>query len=144
MTDEPTPQARSLDKWGIVYLVLGGGMIVNALWMFIDPGHWYAELPAGVPDTGPLNNHFVRDIGCAFLTAGVALVWAALDAPRRLQLVGMATLFLTAHAVLHVYDTASGALPHNHWWLDFPGVYLPAIVLVWATVQLARSPQPVR
>ena len=136
-------QARSaarLDKWGLVYLVMGGGLILNACWMFIDPGHWYAELPAAVPDTGPLNHHFVRDIGCAFLTAGVALVWAALDASHRLPLVGTATLFLTGHAVLHVYDTSTGALPHAHWWLDFPGVYLPALVCVWGTIGLARAP----
>ena len=139
MTDEHAA-ASGLDKWGLVYLVLGAGMILNACWMFIDPGHWYAELPAAVPDTGPLNAHFVRDVGCAFLAAGVALVWAALDAPRRLPLVGTAAIFLTGHAVLHVYDTATGALPHSHWWLDFPGVYLPALVLVWATALLARAP----
>lgn len=142
MTDARPAPPRSLDTWGLVYLVLGGGLMVNALWMFIDPGHWYAELPAAVPDTGPLNHHMVRDIGCAFLTAGVALVWAALDAARRLPLVGTATLFLVGHAVLHVYDTASGALPHDHWWLDFPGVYLPALVLGWSTLRLARTPAP--
>ncbi len=130
---------RRLDRWGWVYLVFGVMSIGNALWMLAGPMHWYTDLPAAVPDTGPFNPHFVRDIGCAFLTAGGALVWAAFDVRYRLPLVAVATLFLTAHAILHVYDTARGALGHDHWWLDFPGVYLPALVLIPATAILWRN-----
>jgi len=121
--------ARRLDGLAWLLLVFGAGTLANALWMFAGPMHWYAELPAGVPDTGPFNPHFVRDIGCAFLTTGVALVWAALAPALRFPLVAIAALFLAAHAVLHVYDTAAGNLPSDHWWLDAPGVYLPALVL---------------
>lgn len=123
---------QRLDGWGWVLLVLGVGNLANALWMLGGPMHWYEELPAAVPDTGPFNPHFVRDIGCAFLTVGVALVWAALDVGLRRPLVVVAAIFLGAHALLHVYDTAVGNLPHSHWWLDVPGVYLPAIVLALA------------
>ena len=45
------------------------GSLANGLWMLFAPAHWYQNLPAGVPDTGPLNVHFVRDIGAAFATA---------------------------------------------------------------------------
>jgi hypothetical protein len=52
----------------------------------------------------------------------------------------MASLvFLAAHALLHIYDTAVGNLPSDHWGLDFAGVYLPAIVL---GVVVARLPRP--
>ena len=126
----------NLDRWGWVFLVLGVGLLANALWMLAGPMHWYEELPAAVPDTGPFNPHFVRDIGCAFFTAGFALVWAARRPALRFPLVASATLFLVAHALLHVYDTAVGNLPNDHWWLDAPGVYLPAVVLAVATWQL--------
>ncbi len=129
-------ETRRLDGWGWLFLVLGAGSVLNALWMLAGPLHWYTELPAAVPDTGPFNPHFVRDIGCAFLTAGVAQVWAAFAPALRFPLVATATLFLGAHALLHVYDTAVGNLPNDHWWLDAPGVYVPAIVLVWATLRL--------
>ncbi len=129
-------ESRRLDAWGWVFLILGAGMLANAVWMLVGPMHWYTELPAAVPDTGPFNPHFVRDIGCAFLTAGTALVWAAFVPALRFPLVSSATIFLTAHAVLHVYDTAVGNLPSDHWWLDAPGVYLPAVVLGWATLRL--------
>ncbi|MGH0029144.1 MAG: hypothetical protein ACQGVC_05105 [Myxococcota bacterium] len=125
-----------LDGLGWLLLVLGVGSVANALWMLAGPMHWYEELPAAVPDTGPFNPHFVRDIGCAFLTVGVAQVWAAFRPALRYPLVAIATLFLAAHAVLHVYDTAVGNLPNDHWWLDAPGVYLPALVLAGVTWML--------
>ncbi len=33
------------------------------------PEIWYSAVP-GVPETGPANIHFIRDIGLAFLAAG--------------------------------------------------------------------------
>jgi hypothetical protein len=130
---------RSLGLEGWIYLIFGLGSIANAAWMLAGPMHWYTDLPAAVPDTGPFNAHFVRDIGCAFLTAGSALVWAAFAPAWRWPLVALATLFLTTHAVLHVYDTARGFLPRDHWWLDFPGVYLPALVLLVYCERLRRA-----
>lgn len=134
---------QRLDGWGWLCLALGVGSLANALWMLAGPMHWYTDLPAAVPDTGPFNPHFVRDIGCAFLTVGVALVWAAFAAALRRPLLAVAALFFAAHALLHVYDTVAGNLPHSHWWLDLPGVYLPAVLLVWATwaQRAAHGPQ---
>ena len=119
-------------------LFVGVGNLANALWMLAGPMHWYTDLPAAVPDTGPFNPHFVRDIGCAFLTAGVALVWGYFDPRVRVPLVSIAALFLAAHAILHAYDTLRGALGHDHWLLDLPGVYLPGILLPLIALRLAR------
>ena len=129
---------QRLDGWGWVLFLLGLGFLANALWMLAGPMHWYEELPAAVPDTGPFNPHFVRDIGCAFFAVGVAVVWGAFDLRFRRPLLVVAALFLVAHAVLHVYDTAVGNLPHTHWWLDLPGVYGPAVLMCMAAFALAR------
>jgi hypothetical protein len=137
MATVTTQRALGLEGW--IYLVLGLGSVGNALWMLGGPMHWYTDLPAAVPDTGPFNAHFVRDIGCAFLTAGVALVWAAFSPRWRWPLVATATVFLVAHAVLHIYDTLRGFLGSDHWWLDLPGVYLPAVVLLVASARLRRA-----
>ena len=125
---------RALDGWGWVFAVSGAVTIANALWMFAGPLHWYHELPAAVPDTGPFNAHFVRDIGCAFLATSVALLWSAFAPHWRPALVPIAALFLVGHALVHVYDTLRGALDHSHWWIDLPGVYLPAVVITYAAV----------
>jgi len=129
---------KRIDPLGWLLLVIGVGSLANALWMLAGPMHWYTDLPAAVPDTGPFNPHFVRDIGCAFLTAGFALVWAALAPALRFPLASVAAFFFAAHALLHVYDTAVGNLPHTHWWLDLPGVYLPALLLAVAAFRLRR------
>jgi len=128
---------RGRDRWGPVLLVMGAGSLLNAAWMLLAPAHWYARLPAAVPDFGPFNVHFVRDIGCAFFTVGVALVWAARRAALRFPLVAVAAVFFGAHAVLHVRDTLAGVVEVHHWLLDAPGVYLPAVVLVIAAFAAA-------
>lgn len=124
--------------WGLALFALGIG--ANAAWMLFDPEGWYRNLPAGVPDTGPFNAHFVRDIGCAFATLAVALAVAAGRPRWRAPLLGLTALFFTAHAALHVFDTLRGALDAGHWALDFPGVYAPAFLLVaLAWVALRRD-----
>ncbi len=127
-----------LDVFGWLFLVVGVGSLANALWMLGGPMHWYTDLPAAVPDTGPFNAHFVRDIGCAFLTLGVALIWAAFTARYRLPLAVVGALFLTGHGLLHVYDTLRGSLDSTHWWLDLPGVYVPAVLMTAVATTLVR------
>lgn len=127
-----------LDAVGWVFLLLGAGTLVNAFWMLVGPHAWYVDLPAAVPDTGPFNAHFVRDIGCAFLTVGVALVWAAFSVRHRWPLAAVSALFFVAHALLHVYDTARGALESDHWQLDLLGVYVPAVLVAALAVALFR------
>ena len=61
------------DPWRWTLGLFALGNLANGLWMLADPAGWYARLPAAVPDTGPLNVHFVRDIGSAFTVTGIAL-----------------------------------------------------------------------
>ena len=91
-----------------------------------------------MPDTGPYNEHFVRDIGCAFATIALALGWAAFVPRWRPPLVVVGAVFLVAHAVLHVFDTLRGFLDAHHWLLDLPGVYLPALMLVPIALRALR------
>jgi len=48
--------------------------------------------------------------------------------------------FSVLHALVHVLDTARGPVGPEHWWIDFPGVYVPAVALVVLTLLVARSP----
>jgi hypothetical protein len=41
--------------------------------------------------------------------------------------------------VVHVTDTLAGRLPASHWLIDFPGVYLPAALLIVLTAVAARQ-----
>ena len=135
MTAQSTSEPAAPDAAGWALATLGAVTALNAAWMLIHPETWFRDLPAAVPDFGPYNAHFVRDIGCAFGTVALALLWAWRAPALRVPLTTLAAAFLGAHALLHVYDTARGYVDASHWWIDLPGVYLPAaisVALAWA------------
>lgn len=134
-----TRHATATDPWTWIFLVSGLGNLANGLWMLADPAHWYATLPAAVPDFGPLNEHFVRDIGSTFAMLGIALLWGAARPGVRVPVLVLVTLFNALHAVVHAWDTSRGLVGPEHWAIDFPAVYLPTIVLVALTIALARA-----
>jgi hypothetical protein len=131
-------EGKVFDGWTIVLGLFGLGNVANGLWMLVDPVHWYHTLPAGVPDFGPLNEHFVRDIGCIYLLIGMALLVAAFRPSLRALSCGAAAAFLLLHGVVHVVDTARGFVGPEHWWIDLPGVYAPALIVTALYVVLRR------
>jgi len=134
------PQAATTwDTWTIVLGIFALSNLLNGVWMLADPPHWYLNLPAGVPDFGPLNEHFVRDIGCAFVVQGVALGIAAFVPRWRVAACGIVALFYVLHALVHVWDTVRGLVGPEHWVIDLSGVYVPAAVMLLLTWMVARQ-----
>ncbi|MEM7138212.1 MAG: hypothetical protein AAF500_16650 [Myxococcota bacterium] len=125
--------------WAVIFALFAVGNLANGLWMLASPVHWYINLPANVPGTGPINEHFIRDIGCIFTLVGVALAVAVFRPRFRLTALLFATGFYVAHALVHVYDSLRGLLPPEQWRFDLLPVYGAAIVLVVLSVLLARS-----
>ena len=107
----------------------------NGLFMLVAPLAWYQFVP-GVPETGFFNQHFIRDIGIIQLFLGVAFLIGMIRPERRIGLWGAATLWLTAHAVFHLWEVAVGICSPSVIPRDFPAVTLPAIfgavLTVWA------------
>ena len=118
----------------------GLGNLANGAWMLADPAGWYETFPASVPDFGPLNEHFVRDIGCAFFLQGLVLAGAAFVPRWRVAAYGAVAVFYVLHALVHVVDTLRGLVGPEHWWIDLPGVYVSAAVMVLVTYLVARRP----
>lgn len=137
MSRDPATRREAI-TW--VLWVFAAGSLANGLWMLADPALWYTDLPADVPDFGPLNEHFVRDLGAVFVTFAVALAWAAERRGARLPLLAVTTLFYVLHAAGHVFDTARGFVDPHHWWVDAPLVYLPAVLLSLLVWRVARTP----
>ncbi len=110
-------------------LLLGLLLVTNGSAMLIDPHTWYGSMP-GVPDTGPLNLHFVRDIGCAYLVSGASLLWLARKAhvwPAAIA----GSAFLVLHAGVHLGEAAAGTMDPHHLLVDLPGVFLMPILALW-------------
>jgi hypothetical protein len=113
-------------------LTLALGLATNGLAMLAWPAGWYLAVP-GVPATGPLNLHFVRDIGCAFLVCGFAFFWLAYR-PAAWPAAMAGTLFLLMHAGVHLGDAACGVTAPSALLRDLPGVFLvplAALCLAW-------------
>jgi hypothetical protein len=127
-----------------ITLAIGLGLLLaaNGFLMLFDPAGWYAIVP-GVRETGPLNAHFVRDIGAAYLITGVAIAALALD--ERIGPAALAgALFLTLHALVHVFDAMAGRLHADHVLTDLGTVFAPAAIALWlvlsSTPSLRRIP----
>jgi uncharacterized protein YjeT (DUF2065 family) len=130
-------EARMIRR--IVAWIVGLSLITNGLTMLVVPDAWYALVP-GVPQTGPLNPHFVRDIGAAYLVAGATLVWFAIDRAALPAAVAGAA-FLAIHAMIHLWDAAAGREHAHQLLVDLPTVFLPPALAIWIAwpPRLSRS-----
>jgi hypothetical protein len=109
--------------------LLGLVLVANGLSMVVDPAGWYAQVP-GVPETGPLNPHFVRDIGCAYAVSGAALIGYAFE--ERLRAAALAgASFLTLHALVHVADAVASREHTDHALAELVTIFAPAAIALW-------------
>jgi hypothetical protein len=132
-------EAGARDRWPIVLGLFGLGNLVNGAWMLASPAHWYINLPADVPGSGPLNEHFVRDIGCIFFLLGVVLVASIWKRELRVPAMVAAAAYSAAHALVHVYDQARGLFSPEHLSVDIGPVYVSTLLLVVLAWKLWRD-----
>lgn len=110
--------------------------LFNGGFMLADPFGWYQTVGT-VKFTGPPNQHFIRDIGLAFLTSGALLAYAVIDPRGRWLAALAASLWLTMHGALHVWEVLTGICAPAVFWQDAPGVLGPPL-LVWIAIGIAR------
>jgi hypothetical protein len=113
----------------VFIMVMFNGLFLsaNGLFMLIAPAVWYEFVP-GATDTGFFNQHFIRDIGIIQLFLGVAFGIGMIRQELRVVLWAAATLWLSAHAVFHLWEVAVGICSPSVIPRDFPAVTLPAII----------------
>lgn len=118
-----------------IALALGVAAEANGLFMLASPERWYFAVP-GVTDTGPFNQHFVRDIGLIFLLIGTAFLAGSAMPRQRVVLWAASTFWLWGHALFHFWEVAVGICGPSVLARDFPPVTLPALlgtaVVCWA------------
>lgn len=120
--------------------VLGVALGANGAWMLVAPMSWYLRIP-GVAGTGPANLHFIRDIGCAYLMAGLSVIWLG-RTPRQAWPAALAGgTFLGLHALVHLYDFFIGHESARNLMSELPSIFLPAILVIWLAWQGRREAQ---
>ncbi len=119
--------------------LLGLLALGNGVFMTLAPESWYWQVP-GVPDRGPFNQHFVRDIGIHYALIGAAFIFGAFVTRHRVALWVLPTAWLAGHALFHVWEVAVGICGPEALVVDFAGVTLPALLgmgLIYASTKVA-------
>jgi hypothetical protein len=113
--------------------------LVNGGFMVWSPQDWYQLLPT-VQATGAFNQHFVRDIGLAYITCGILLAYAARFPSGRWLAALAGALWLTMHGAFHIWELLSGIGAQHVFWMDAPGVLGPPL-LVWIAFGILMARQ---
>ena len=121
-----------------IAILLGLLSLANGVFMLTAPEPWYWAIP-GVPDRGPFNQHFIRDIGFIYVLIGATFSYGAVYARHRFQLWLLPTAWLALHAAFHVWEVAVGICGPESLIEDFAGVTLPAVLAIGLTYQAFRS-----
>ncbi|MBW8012279.1 MAG: hypothetical protein FVQ83_13770 [Chloroflexi bacterium] len=128
------------------FRITGVSMIANGLWMVFSALPWFTHIPTDMAATGNPNSHLIHDVGIAYIVFGVGLEWCASNLERcRPAYLGI-MFFMSGHAIGHAVEILAGELPPSHWWIDFPLVFLPGIILavlalpqVWKKVKNVKG-----
>ncbi|WP_219892674.1 hypothetical protein [Aquisediminimonas profunda] len=113
----------------------------NGAFMLVDPFGWYQAVET-VKFTGPPNQHFIRDIGLAYLTCGAILAFAVPNLAMRWLAAFAGSLWLAIHGFLHIWEFMTGVCAPGIFWQDAPGVLGPPL-LVWAALGILFAQQKV-
>jgi hypothetical protein len=82
-------------------LILGVFHLLNGAYMLAAPTVWYMAVP-GVSASGPLNHHFIADIGLIFVASGAGLILGARTGPRAAAWAAAGAAWPALHALLHI------------------------------------------
>lgn len=125
-------------------ILLGVAAQANGVFMLIAPEAWYWAVP-GVTTTGPFNQHFIRDIGLIFVFLGGGFLIGAARPPLRTFLWAAPTIWLSGHALFHLWEVAVGICGPSALARDFAAVTLPALLgwalTLWAWTEDRRARQ---
>jgi len=124
----------------ILYLSLALTWVVNGAWMLFWPEHWFTTIP-GASDTGPLNDHLVRDFGACFLLVGVFATLTLARGQFRFVHHVWILAFFGLHGAVHVWDLLAGHTAPDIWWRAFPWVFGETILLALLSLPAAWQRQ---
>ncbi len=115
----------------VLVIAVGIFALLFGTFMIISPLDWYTAIPT-VITTGPPNKHFIRDIGIAYATCGIILLYASINIHMRWMAALAGALWLSLHGVLHIYEVSVGICSPAVFVADAPGVLGPPLLVLAA------------
>ncbi|MGO9935497.1 MAG: hypothetical protein ACLPV8_27310 [Steroidobacteraceae bacterium] len=113
--------------------------LANGGFMVWNPHGWYQLLPT-VQATGAFNQHFIRDIGFAYIACAIVLGYAARFPSGRWLAALAGVLWPTLHGAFHVWELFTGIGAQHVFWMDAPGVLGPPL-MVWIALGILMARQ---
>lgn len=86
--------------------------VLNGLLMLVDPTAWYARVIGDMP-MGMMDAHFIRDVGFAYLTSGVGLVWGIRAGATSAAFTLAGAVWPVLHALFHLGLWAMNGVPRG-------------------------------
>lgn len=120
----PAPLPRSI---AVVAVVVAALFVANGVFMLLAPQTWYFAID-GVSDTGPFNQHFIRDIGFIYAITGGCVALGVISPAGRAALWLSAGAWHASHAAFHVWEVIVGICGADALVRDFAGVTLPSLL----------------
>jgi hypothetical protein len=96
----------------ILLILLGIFHGANGLTMLVAPDYWYASVP-GVTATGPMNHHFLTDIGLAFIASAIGLLMALRTGRTAATLALAGATWPALHGLFHLWEWIADGIPAN-------------------------------
>lgn len=114
--------------------------LVNGLWMLLAPDSWFVTIP-GVTATGPLNYHFVADIGLAFIASGAGFLAGARNGPAAGAFAIAGATWPALHALFHLSLWLRHGFPGTPALMasEYIGVFGLGALGLWAAIVHARK-----
>lgn len=94
----------------VMLLILGAFHLLNGASMLAAPMAWYMAVP-GVSASGPLNHHFIADIGLIFVASGAGMILGARTGLRAVTLAAAGAAWPALHALLHIRNWFAHGFP---------------------------------
>ena len=112
--------------------------VANGTYMVVDPAGWYASVP-GVTATGPMNAHFIPDIGFIYMLSGLAFVVACRRQQEYRLWVSVGTAWPAVHGVFHIVEWLThGPPPASIWVAEALAVLLPVMIGITLALRPSR------
>lgn len=121
----------------IVY-VLACYFLLTGLYLLIAPTHFYNNTP-GVSLMGPLNLHFIRDVGFVFLASGGGMYWGVKNAIKSTAMLGASWPFLHALFHIQIWVGMRGFALDFITLADLVGVIIPGLLALYATYKMQAN-----
>src|SRR5690242_19842110 len=122
-----------------ILILLGIFHAANGVSMLVAPDFWYNSVP-GVTASGPINHHFIADIGLAFIASGIGLLMALRSGAIAATFALAGATWPALHALVHVWEWISDGIPGNPQQIasDFVAVMLASFAGFWLAWIWAR------